>query len=329
MSIEKKSGDKPDSSLTPSSLVTKKTEKSFFSSDDCKVFFEQVDRDAFFIVIDIEGNIVYVNDGFVKASKYNREELLSQNYRILTREYHLPEFYKALWETISSGHIWHGEINHPAKNGTFYWVDTLIAPILGPDGNPKKYISIGFSITVQKNMRTIQLESQYAHSLIEASLDPLVTISAAGKITDVNEGLTKVTGVSREALIGTDFSNYFTEPDKAREGYLHVFDKGYVTDYPLSIRHINGTLTDVLYNASVYKNEQGNVIGVFAAARDVTAQRKAEEEVNKQRQKELLRLAELEKFQKITVGRELRMIELKNEIENLKKENEALKQKTS
>jgi len=60
--------------------------------------------------------------------------------------------------------------------------------------------------------------SQYARSLIEASLDPLVTISADGKVTDVNEATIKVTGVARERLIGTDFSNYFTEPQKAREG---------------------------------------------------------------------------------------------------------------
>ena len=112
--------------------------------------------------------------------------------------------------------------------------------------------------------------SQYARSLIEASLDPLVTISPEGKITDVNEATIKVTGVSRDKLIGTDFSNYFTEPEKAREGYQQVFAKGSVTDYPLTIRHEDGRLTDVLYNASVYRDVQGKVLGVFAAARDVT-----------------------------------------------------------
>jgi PAS domain S-box-containing protein len=124
--------------------------------------------------------------------------------------------------------------------------------------------------------------SQYARSLLEASLDPLVAISAEGKITDVNEGSVKVTGMSREKLIGTDFSDYFTEPDKAREGYQQVFAKGFVTDYPLTIRHKDGRLTDVLYNASVYKDASGNVLGVFAAARDVTAQKQAEEQIQQQ-----------------------------------------------
>ena len=167
---------------------------------------------------------------------------------------------------------------------------------------------------------------QYARSLIEASLDPLVTISPEGKITDVNEASIKVTGVRRDELIGTDFSNYFTEPEKAREGYQQVFAKGFVTDYPLTIRRRDGKLTDVLYNASVYKDARGNVLGVFAAARDVTAQKRAEEQVAEQRAKELERLAELERFQKLTVGRELKMIELKKEIGEL---NSKLAQATS
>ena len=121
---------------------------------------------------------------------------------------------------------------------------------------------------------------QYVRSLIEASLDPLVTISPEGKITDVNEATIKATGVPREELIGTDFSDYFTEPAEARRGYERVFAKGYVTDYPLTIRHLNGRLTSVLYNASVYKDTRGQVLGVFAAARDVTAQEAAQEELN-------------------------------------------------
>src|SRR6266849_2048410 len=123
-----------------------------------------------------------------------------------------------------------------------------------------------------------QQASQYARSLIEASLDPLVTISPDGTITDVNEATVTVTGVPRERLVGTDFSNYFTEPEKAREGYQQVFAKGFVTDYPLTIRHEDGRLIDVLYNASVYRDARGNVLGVFAAARDVTESRRADQQ---------------------------------------------------
>jgi len=127
---------------------------------------------------------------------------------------------------------------------------------------------------------SLKQASQYARSLIEASLDPLVTISAEGKITDVNEASVKVTGETRDKLIGTDFSDYFTEPKKAQEGYKQVFEKGFVSDYPLTIHHKNGKLTDVLYNASVYKDEEGNVLGVFAAARDVTEIKRIAKEIS-------------------------------------------------
>jgi signal transduction histidine kinase/CheY-like chemotaxis protein len=80
-----------------------------------------------------------------------------------------------------------------------------------------------------------------------------------------------------EKLIKTNFSNHFTEPEKAREGYLQVFKKGFVTDYPLTIK--DGKLTDVLVNGSVYEDEQGNVLGAVVVARDVSEQKGIEKEL--------------------------------------------------
>ena len=117
-------------------------------------------------------------------------------------------------------------------------------------------------------------ESRYARSLIEASLDPLVTINTQGKITDMNEATANITGMAREQLTGTDFFDYFTEPQKAREVYQEVFAKGSVTDSPLTLRHVDGKLTDVLFNGSVYKDDQGNVLGIVIVARDVTDQKR-------------------------------------------------------
>ena len=125
----------------------------------------------------------------------------------------------------------------------------------------------------------IRLSNIYNRSLIEASLDPLVTIGPDGKITDVNNSTETITGHSRDELIGTDFSDYFTDPDKAKEGYQRVFQEGLVRDYPLEILHKDGRIIPVLYNASIYKNEAGEVIGVFAAARDITKLKKAEEKI--------------------------------------------------
>ena len=84
--------------------------------------------------------------------------------------------------------------------------------------------------------------------------------------------------MSRKELIGSDFSNYFIEPEKAELGYKRVFIEGVVRDYALAIRHKNGRIIDVLYNATVYRNASGEIQGVFAAARDITEQKKAEEQ---------------------------------------------------
>ncbi len=123
----------------------------------------------------------------------------------------------------------------------------------------------------------LQIESAYNRRLIEASLDPLVTIGPDGKITDVNTATEQVTGRQRDELVGTDFSDYFTEPHKARSGYRQAFREGLVREYPLELRHRDGRITSVVYNASTYRDEAGEVIGVFAAARDVTDRRRAED----------------------------------------------------
>ncbi len=127
------------------------------------------------------------------------------------------------------------------------------------------------------NMKTKKNKSEYARSLIEASLDPLVTINTKGKIMDVNGAMAKITGKKREELIGTDFKNYFTDPKKARNVYQEVFAKGFVANYPLTI--IDGELTDVLFNGSVYKDSSGNILGAVVVARDITEQKNIEKEL--------------------------------------------------
>jgi PAS domain S-box-containing protein len=121
--------------------------------------------------------------------------------------------------------------------------------------------------------------SDHNRSLIEASLDPLVAIGPDGMITDVNAATVVATGCARDELVGTDFADYFTEPAQARAVYEQVFREGAVRDYPLEIRHRDGHLTAVLYNASTYRDAAGQVVGVFAAARDVAGLKRAEAKI--------------------------------------------------
>ena len=263
------------------------------------------------VTISPEGKITDVNEATVKVTGIPRDKLIATDFSDYFTE---PENARTGYQQVfAKGSVTDYPLTIRHKDGRLTGVLYNASVYRDAQGKVLGVFAAARDVTAQRQA------AQYARSLIEASLDPLVTISPEGKITDVNEATVKVTGIPREKLIGADFSNYFTEPEKAREGYRLVFSKGTVTDYPLTIRHRDGILTNVLYNASVYKDVAGNVIGVFAAARDITAQRKAEAQVAEQRTKELERLAELERFQKLTVGRELKMIELKKEIEELKR----------
>ena len=124
-----------------------------------------------------------------------------------------------------------------------------------------------------------KLRSEYSLSLIEASHDPLFAISTEGKITDMNNASVIVTGIVRQKLIGTDFFDYFTESQMAREVYQKVFKNGFIADSPLILRHKNGKLIHVLFNGSVYKDDKGNVLGAAIVARDVTNQKRIETEL--------------------------------------------------
>ncbi|WP_410509432.1 PAS domain S-box protein [Methanosarcina hadiensis] len=177
---------------------------------------------------------------------------------------------------------WEGELVQRTKDGRKINVYGKSVTLKDEAGAVIGGVSIVSDITERKRTeKALKLSNLYNRSLIEASLDPLVTIGPDGKITDVNNSTEIVTGYSRDELIGTDFSDYFTDPEKAKKGYQCAFQKGFVRDYPLEIRHRDGHITPVLYNASVYKDEAGKVTGVFAAARDITAIKKAEEKIHK------------------------------------------------
>src|SRR2546427_108621 len=212
----------------------------------------------------LDGIITSWNPAAEKLYGFTEQEAIGKSFSFLMSPNRATELAQILGRIKKGEKIDHYETERKRKDGTIFDVSVTLSPVKDAAGNV-----IGIS-SIARDMTGRRQASQYARSLIEASLDPLVTISPDGKITDVNEATIKVTGVPRERLVGSDFSNYFTEPEKAREGYQQVFAKGFVTDYPLTIRHKNGRLTDVLYNASVYKDVRGNVLGVFAAARDVT-----------------------------------------------------------
>ena len=224
----------------------------------------------------LTGLVASWNRGAERMFGYSAAEMVGKNISQLAAPDNVEEEAALAKRVVASESIDSFETVRVRKDGKAIFIAMNASRVLDPSGKLIGISSIARDIT-EKRLADEQrrASSQYARSLIEASLDPLVTISPEGKITDVNDATVKITGIPLERLIGTDFSDYFTEPDKARVGYQQVFSRGSVTDYPLTIRHSHGRLSDVLYNASVYRDQRGNVLGVFAAARDVTSQQQA------------------------------------------------------
>ncbi|HIH75379.1 MAG TPA: PAS domain S-box protein, partial [Methanosarcina sp.] len=241
----------------------------------------------------LDGTITSWNRGAEQIYGYSAEEVIGKNISILEPD-DLKGETKKLAEKIEQGEkIHHSETLRLRKGGIIINISITLSPVLNASGELVAVSTIARDITERRKAEeALRLSNIYNRSLIEASLDPLVTIGPDGKIMDVNAATELVTGYTRDELIGTDFSDYFTEPGEASKGYQQVFVQGEVRDYPLEIQHKDGQVTPVLYNASVYRDETGKVIGVFAAARVIT-ERKRAEKMLKQKIVELARKREI------------------------------------
>ncbi|MBC7695354.1 MAG: response regulator [Burkholderiales bacterium] len=219
------------------------------------------------VTINLDGIIMDMNEALVKITGLERTDIHDTDFvNYFTKSKIANELYLDVFEKGSVVDyllaIKHkdGKITEVLCNGSVY--------------KDEKGDVVGAVIVLRE-----KLLSKYSSSLIEASLDPLITISAEGKITDMNQALADITGITRAKITGTDFFDYFTEPQKAREVYKEAFAKGFVVNFPLTIRHKDGKYTDVLFNGSTYKDERGNILGIVIVARDVTEQKRFEKEL--------------------------------------------------
>jgi PAS domain S-box-containing protein len=291
----------------------KKTEEAHRQSEQLAAIVEHSD-DAI-IGKTFDGIFTSWNPAAERMYGYSADEITGKSIDLLSPPGQAGEMHTILARIRAGQPVERLETTRVRKDGSAITVSLTVSPIHDRHG-----VITGAS-TIARDMTEQREAFEAARSMMESSLDSLVAISAEGKITDANQATVKFTGVPREKLIGTSFSDYFTEPEKAEAVYQRVFTEGMAADYPLTLRHRNGheTLTEVLYNASIYRDTHGKVLGVFAAARDITKQVQAQREAAHEHANELNRLAELERFQRLTVGRELKMIELKEHIEDLEK----------
>ena len=154
-----------------------------------------LDEHSIVSVADARGRIIDVNKAFLRISGFTREELLGQDHRIVNSGRHPKSFWVEAWRTFTSGRPWRGEVCNRAKNGTLYWVDTVIAPFAGADGRIERYFSIRTDITARK-----QAESEQAAALaLATALARSADVQQAARA--VNDALGETTGLSRTAVL--------------------------------------------------------------------------------------------------------------------------------
>ncbi len=190
-------------------------------------------------VTDAKGTIIYANEKFVEVSKYPLVEILGQNHRILKSGRQPQSMFIELWKTISSGRAWRGEIQNRAKDGTYYWVDTSIAPIIGASGKPERYVAVRFLISDKKEIETelavkaasleesrqallnvlddLNVERNRAveekartETLLASIGDGVIAADVAGVVTFINDSALTMLALRREDALNKDARSLFT-----------------------------------------------------------------------------------------------------------------------
>lgn len=248
--------------------------------------------------LDANGYVVEVNQAEANMLGYSKHELIGKHITALLTKESATAFQMTFRRLVRDGKVENQDCQLVRKDGSVLEASYSSTMVYDEAGRPVMTRCISRDITEKKKMeqelkeytenleRLVEKRSEelieaqkYTRGLIESSLDALVTFDKEGIITDVSEETVRLTGCGREELIGSRFRHYFTDPERAAEGVRRSFEESKVTNYELVMKSKAGKETPVSYNATVYKDEEGRVKGVFAAARDMTEIKRLHEQL--------------------------------------------------
>ena len=235
-----------------------------------------VDQATLVAVTNHTGAIIEVNDKFCEVTGYSRAELIGQNHRILKSGFHPASFFHELWETISSGRVWRRHICNRAKDGSPFWVDTTIVPLL-TDGRPERYLALRTDIT--GHMRQ-QAELLRLSNAVDQTADAIMITDPDGIIRYVNPAFETVTGYSRVEAIGETprLLRSGQQPTEYYDTLWKTLLAGEVFRGSPINRRKNGDLYRAEQTITPIKDSEGRIQHFVSVMKDVTDRIRAEQQ---------------------------------------------------
>ncbi|TDY35984.1 response regulator [Janthinobacterium sp. 75] len=238
-----------------------------------------MDQHAIISITDTAGVIIYVNDKFCAISGFVREELIGKTHRLINSRTHPDAFFAQMWQTITAGQVWHGEICNHAKDGGQYWVDATIVPFLDAAGKPYQYIAIRTEISESKRMAETIAKSEREYRNVVNSLNEVVfrtDLDCAW--TFLNPAWHTITGFSAADSMGKNVLQFIDARDRERAGIgLAQLLAGQVDTMRHEARYVtkDGNVRWVDVCARAERDGQGRLAGITGSLTDITERRLA------------------------------------------------------